>query len=267
MKQIEMGFKKALNNLSDFLNLMIQDMDSPYTITNVLSNMFKSKEFTRYTQEASMKMVTNLNKQSYRTWRQAARKGSRGREIYEALRTEMNSPVGQHVYEQVERNAEIIKTLPLDLSKKITKYIQEETIKGRRASAIAEDIKKMFPDKAKANANLIARTEVSKTQTALTRARSQNVGVNWYVWRTSEDARVRSSHRVMEGVLVRWKIPPAPELLDGKPSEGHYHAGEIYNCRCSPRPLISLDEVQWPCKVYTNGTLRKLTKKQFEEIM
>jgi SPP1 gp7 family putative phage head morphogenesis protein len=136
-------------------------------------------------------------------------------------------------------------------------------LKGRRASEIADDIRSRFSTGNKANVNLIARTEVSKTSTALTRARSEEIGLNCYIWRTSEDQRVRKSHDHMDGVIVFWRYPPSPEQLAGERSVGYYHAGEIFNCRCYPEPLISINDVQWPHKVYISGRIQSMTKSQF----
>lgn len=58
--------------------------------------------------------------------------------------------------------------------------------------------------------------------------------------------RVRKSHRIMEGVLVNWNMPPSPERLAGEKDVGNYHAGNIWNCRCYPEPLISVDDIRWP---------------------
>lgn len=44
---------------------------------------------------------------------------------------------------------------------------------------------------------------------------------NYYIWRTEEDDRVRSSHAQREGQIFAWDEPP----------EGG-HPGEDYNCRC-----------------------------------
>jgi SPP1 gp7 family putative phage head morphogenesis protein len=140
-----------------------------------------------------------------------------------------------------------------------------------RASELAEYIKSVFPEKSKANAALIARTEVSKSQTALTQARAEALGLNWYIWRTSEDSRVRSSHDFMEGVLVRWSDPPNPELLDpdfkGKKTYGKYHAGNIFNCRCYPEPVVDIDDIEFPCRVYFNGKIQNMTRNRFLEIV
>ncbi|WP_217368959.1 phage minor head protein [Brevibacillus sp. HB1.4B] len=213
-------------------------------------------------------MVTHLFSDAGRTWRQAAKHNSHGRTIYEALLREMNGPIGIAVHFQVQRNAEIIRSLPITLANQVNEHVLREVLKGTRADEIAKQIKTYFPEATKAKANLIARTEVSKTSTALTQARAESVGANWYVWRTSEDSRVRGSHKIMDGVLVKWNAPPSPEKLDGQTRTfGNYNAGEIFNCRCYPEPVIDLSLVSWPAKVYYNGSIHRMTRKQFERIM
>ncbi|WP_414859012.1 phage minor head protein [Paenibacillus elgii] len=147
-------------------------------------------------------------------------------------------------------------------------HVLSESLKGTRASDIAQQIKVLFPEKSEASADLIARTETSKASSALTRARSESMGIYWYVWRTSDDSRVRDAHALMEGVLVKWTNPPSPERLDGeKRTYGHYHCGGIFNCRCYAEPVIDLDLIAWPAKVYYGGRIQKMSRKQFESIM
>lgn len=172
--------------------------------------------------------------------------------IYEALRKELQGPIGGAVNYQIQRNAELIKSLPLDIAKQVNEHILTEAMKGTRSVNIAEQIKVFFPHESEAKANLIARTETSKTATALTQARCESVGVQWYIWRTSEDSRVRSSHKIMDGVLVNWNDPPSPEQLSGvgKPY-GRYHAGDTFNCRCYAEPIML-------CILYSLGLLMQL---------
>ncbi|MFC3768372.1 phage minor head protein [Paenibacillus sp. GCM10012303] len=251
----------------DQLEKLLIGLGDPFEIAKVIRNYTTSRRFADYAEAIATKMVTHLYSDAGRTWRQAARKNSRGRMIYEALQKELQGPLGAAVRHQIERNAAIIRSVPLDVSRQVTEHVGREVLKGTRAIDIAEQIKTYFPDVTKAKAGLIARTETSKTSTALTQARSELIGVDWYVWRTSEDTRVRSSHRIMEGVLIRWSNPPSPELLDGeRRSFGHYHAGNIFNCRCYPEPVIDLDLIQWPAKVYYGGTVQRMSRKQFEKI-
>ncbi len=103
--------------------------------------------------------------------------------------------------------------------------------------------------------------------TALTQARSENMSLAWYVWRTSGDARVRLSHRRMEGVLVAWNEPPNPEALIGVESPlGHYQAGTAPDCRCYPEPLLDLTQVRFPAKIYHAGQTQRMTRAAFAQL-
>ncbi|SFE43749.1 phage putative head morphogenesis protein, SPP1 gp7 family [Paenibacillus algorifonticola] len=236
-------------------------------ILKAIRAYFVSEQFNEYADAAAMQMVTHLFRDSGRTWRQAARENSKGRIIYEALQKEMQGPVGSQVRLLTKRNAEYIKSMPLHLAQEVNKKVLEESLKGTRASDIAEMIRKDFPHMTWVKANLIARTETSKTSTALTEARSEYIGAAWYVWNSSEDQRVRESHANMDGVLVRWSDPPSPEALVGERNYGTYPAGGTFNCRCFPSVLLDLDDVQWPARVFYGGSVQRMTRKQFERIM
>lgn len=222
--------------------------------------------FVRYAEAAAMKMVTHLFTDAGRTWRQAAKVNSQGRMIYEALQRELQGPLGGTVVAQVRRNAELIRSVPADIAREMTEHIMRRSFEGLRASDIAQELLSLYPHISEVKANLIARTETNKTATALTQSRSEMLGIRWYRWRTSEDARVRTSHRLMDKVLVAWDDPPSPEELAHERSYGHYHAGCTFNCRCYAEPLIDLDFVDWPCKVYRDGVIRVMTRKEFESI-
>lgn len=250
------------------LEELLIGLDDPFEILKTIRSFSQSKMFEAYAQATAMKMVTHLFTDAGRTWRQAARKNSRGRMIYEALRKELQGPLGGEVNALIRRNATIIKSLPLDIAQQVTEHIMKESLKGTRASSIASQIVSQFPETSKAKVGLIARTETSKTSTALTRARSQLIGADWYVWRTSQDGRVRDAHAKMSNVLVKWSNPPSPEQLDGESrTYGHYHCGDIFNCRCYPEPVIDLDLISWPARVYWGGRIQRMTRVQFEAIM
>ncbi len=267
-RRFEVQYQKALTDLGGYLQKSIEGSTDPFDIVAMLKAMLKNMTFLRYSDELAAKIVINLFRDGAKTWRYAAKENTHGRVIYDALRRELQGPVGGSVAFQIQRNAEIIKSLPLGIAKQITDYIAEESLKGRRASSIAQNIQEKLPGISRNKANLIARTEVSKTSTALTRARCENIGLDWYRWRTSGDGRVRDSHRIMNKVLVSWRDPPLPERLAGlKNPPAPYHAGDIYNCRCYPAPVISLDHVKFPCKVYRNNAITTMTRHEFESIM
>lgn len=97
-------------------------------------------------------------------------------------------------------------------------------------------------------------------------ARAKNLGLNWYVWRTCKDNRVRPSHRIMDDVLVPYSNPPAPETLIGERSQGHYHARAAIDCRCVQLPLLDPSDVRWPHKVYWGGLVQTMTLRQFRRL-
>ncbi|WP_432642909.1 phage minor head protein [Acidaminococcus sp.] len=270
--RIEAAFRRQLLVLARKIIREVGTTEDAYEIQQILESISQSKEYEKLCRSAAMKMVTGLFSDQGHTWRQAAAANSKGRIIYQALRKELQGPAGERLRELIDDTTYRIVTLPHDIGHEVAGYTARESLKGRRASDIAEEIKKMFPDKTRARAELIARTQVSITSTNLTRQRAERYGVSWYVWRAVGDARTRHSHEKMEGVLVNWDDPPAPEDLfpvlnaDGsrrKNTLGHYHAGCCPNCRCYPEPIVDLDEITFPARIYMNGRITRIGRKAF----
>ena len=184
-------------------------------------------------QTMARRMITNFNDANVKTWREAAREGSRSREIFEVLHAEImgSSNVAIAVRNRIQENANLIVTLPLNVSKEVTKFVGTKAYEGLRSTETAKILHGKISEYTRARATLIARTETSKAMTALTEARSLDNGIQWYIWRTANDGlRVRESHRLMKDVLCRFRDPPNPEGLNGEKDVGHYNAGNIYNC-------------------------------------
>ncbi|MCM1168044.1 MAG: NINE protein [Ruminococcus sp.] len=110
------------------------------------------------------------------------------------------------------------------------------------------------------------RVVTAPSQTSQIKARSKALGVGWYTWQTSQDERVRPSHKNMQGVLVNWNDPPSPEALIGEKSCGKYHAGDGNGCRCYPEPVVELKYLRFPVKVYHKGKIKKMTREEFNKI-
>jgi SPP1 gp7 family putative phage head morphogenesis protein len=211
------------------------------------------------------KAVASSNAKS---WREAAMKSYRGRQIYEALQAELKREGLVLPLEQIAiRNAELISSVPQDIAERITARAAKLRNEGKRAAEIEQDIRAWAPQLAKIRIKLIARTEIAKSSSNLTQARAQNIGLDWYQWLSSMDQRVRPSHQKMNLVLVNWNHPPDPERLIGEKSTGHpYNCGDIWNCRCSPAPLADLAEVRWPCKVHDGNRIVTMKRVEFERL-
>lgn len=211
------------------------------------------------------RMVTGVAVTNARSWREAARKSMKGKRVFEALKSELTGPVGQRFDELIEQNARKIVTLSEELSGHVSRYISRQQQRGVRASEIAETLERKIPQLKRWQIKRLARTEVSASETAVTRVRAENLGLRWYEWATSEDQRVRKAHRLLDKVLVAWSDPPAPEQLAGIPSHlGHYHAGAAPNCRCVTLPLISMDEIRWPHRIYEHGRIEWMSRADFQ---
>ena len=211
-------------------------------------------------------MVQQNSTANSRTWKQAAAKWSGGCRLYRLLQVELNgTPLGAKVARIVRANAEYIRSIPVEAARTLTGEVTRAQQAGARPATMAKMMRARFPELLKSRVNLIARTEVAKASTALTQARSEQVGADWYEWLTSEDARVRDSHKKMNGILVAWAQPPSPERLAGEPSGlGPYHAGACPNCRCTSAPMLSIDDVDWPHKVHDGSTVKRMTRAEFE---
>lgn len=269
-QRIEQQYERAINRLvSKIWELINIDPDNadPYEISRRIARLVRSKAYAEYAKAAASQMIMGVFADNGRTWRQAARANMRGAMVQRSLQRPFDTILAAALQAQIDRNVTIIKTLPQDIAADVVEYIRQQSMSGRRAGGLAPEIMAKFPEETSARAALIARTETSKTTTAITRSRAENLGINWYVWRTSDDGRVRSSHAHMDGVLVSWTDPPSPELLIGEKSYGHYHAGEIFNCRCYPEPVIRLELINWPCDVYRFGRIEKnMSRAEFERI-
>ena len=268
-KRIENEFLRSLEKLCNtFVKIAKATGSDQQKYINAMRNFQNSIEYERYITSAVKRMVTPLGISNQRTWRMAAKKAAKGKILYRSLVEELRQGGYRIMEGQIIENVSLIKTLPEDIANKVVRDIAEYVLQGKRAESIERLIVDKTNKHSRASARLIARTEVSKTSTALTKARSEQLGIQWYVWRTALDGnRVRISHQIMEGVLVNWNDPPSPEALAGEKNVGYYHAGNIWNCRCYPEPLIDIDDVHWPHKVYINGKITIMKKGDFLQLL
>jgi len=178
-----------------------------------------------WAQSVAWRMVVDVSKRDAVAW------SKHGKMIGRSLQREIASaPTGDAMRKALVRQVQLIKSIPRDAAERVQLLTLEAITKGVRASEIAAEIMRSG-EVSKSRAMLIARTEVSRTATALTQARAEFVGSTHYVWRTSKDGDVRPSHKAMEGQAVAWNDPPVLDNLRG-------HAGELPNCRCFPEPIL-----------------------------
>ena len=180
-----------------------------------------------WAQATARRMLEEVARRDERAWAQMAQTMRR------ALRQEIReAPTGQAMQKMLEEQVSLIRSIPLDAAKRV----HELTLEGLTSGARAKEIVPMIMESGSvtvARANLIARTEVARTASALTQVRAQHVGSIGYIWRTARDGRVRPCHKKLEGKYCGWDSPPIAEE-NGR----RYHAGQGPNDRCYAEPII-----------------------------
>lgn len=130
------------------------------------------------------------------------------------------------------------------ISSMATRYLEqvEEVIANAQNNALrVEEVGKQISERfgvAESHAVLIARDQVLKANADLSRERQRAVGIEEYIWSTSNDERVRSEHEELDGTRQRWDTPPVFE--DGTSG----HPGEPILCRCVAIPVLPWEGVE-----------------------
>lgn len=181
---------------------------------------------------------------------------------YISLTTSYSAYEYKTMTEAIKHNFKMIKSIPSKflevLEHKYTSTLIEQVAKGTLGRC---SFRTQLEKHGHKNAALIARTETAKLQTAILEERSTQLGSVAYIWLASNDRRTRKSHREMNGVIVFWKH--AKPELDGMVGG----AGEYPNCRCSPQPIVDIDDLtKYSYSVYDYRVHKIITMKKNELI-
>ena len=243
--------KLAVNNMQDVLN--------------ALSNVAASQKFNEF----SMKFAQALAKKGLRgqtgLWRkyyEAAKKAH-----YVGLPKTWTAFEAQIMTNAISHNFKMIKTIPDRMKEilghKYTSTLIEEVAKGELPRG---SFRRMLAQHGHKQAQLIARTETAKLQTAILENRATSLGSVAYEWLSSRDKRTRPSHREMNGVIVFWRPDSQKPLLD----KMRGNAGEFPNCRCTPQPIVDindLDKAYYKVYDYNTDKIITMSKKQLIEAL
>ena len=130
--------------------------------------------------------------------------------------------------ESIDTNVGLIKTIPRRFNEGLTKRVEKVFAESPFDQ---QALKKMLKDEYKSsgyNLRRITRDQTSKQIGALTRIRHEQLGIEGYMWLTSEDERVRPTHVNYNRKWFRWSNPPP---------EGH--PGFPIQCRCTAQAAIT----------------------------
>jgi SPP1 gp7 family putative phage head morphogenesis protein len=266
-QRLEKSYARAISNLVDKMIPKKRKAEPWEEWVRRIQERSNSEAVKKAAGSMALKMVRWVDINNARTWRVASSYSQQSRMLYQLLMQQTKGAVGVRMLKTVQENASLISSIPLEAARILTGEVLAAQQAGSRADTIAKMMRSRFPELLKSRVNLIARTETAKASTALTEARCDELGVEFYIWRTSKDKRVRDSHRKMDGVVVPWAQPPSPEALIGEASTlGRYHAGECPNCRCTQIVVLTLEDVSWPATVYWQGRLQKMKRVDFQRI-
>lgn len=205
-------------------------------------------------------------KHNPKTWQEACNQASKSNEIYKGLKKELDYSLYDNIYRKAKNSYMIMKFFPEGIPKQTVYHVINEYFKGRRPESICEDIQNKFFDISNKDMREITVTICGICSSSFDQKRSQDLGLNWYIWRTAEDQRVRKSHKKMNGVVFNFNDPPSPERLVGEPFIGEYNAGECDGCRCFAAPIVNIKFEKFPRRVYYNGKIQVMKKAEFMRI-
>lgn len=154
------------------------------------------------------------------------------------VRFQTKGKTAQRMRELVAWNMSLITTLPDRMLEDLADKLSTGLAMGMRHEEMAKFIDQMVEeagDNCEANAGLIARDQTNKMNAAFNQTRQVEVGITKYIWRTSDDERVRGEHAKLDGKEFSWEEPgPLAGTIDGRPC----HPGEDIQCRCDAIPVF-----------------------------
>jgi SPP1 gp7 family putative phage head morphogenesis protein len=132
----------------------------------------------------------------------------------------------QVVSAAVAENVSLITSIP----EKYFADVESSVMQSFRTGANTDDLVDLLQERyevSESRASLIAVDQTNKLNGQLQQVSQESLGVTRYIWRTSQDDRVRDSHQLLDGQSFSWDDPPEVG-----------HPGQDYRCRCQPEADI-----------------------------
>lgn len=139
-----------------------------------------------------------------------------------------------------EDNYSLIVSNAKNYVSKINTLTEQAVVNGFSVRKLTDNIKQATTGLTDKHCKLLARDQIGKLNGQITESQMQEIGLDLYVWSTSNDDRVRESHAMMEGLLCRWDDASVCSYDNGKtwvsrPSGAvDLHPGQDIQCRCVP---------------------------------
>lgn len=213
-------------------------LNNKQDIINALANLESSEKYQKFAEKFAKILAKKGLRGQKGTWRKFYEAAKKSR--YIALPKTWSAFEAQVMTNAISHNFTMIKSIPQRmkeiLNHKYTSTLIEEVAKGALPRG---SFRNMLAKHGHKQATLIARTETAKLQTAILENRATSLGSICYIWRSSRDRRTRKSHQEMNNVIVFWRPNSDKPKLDNMQG----NAGEFPNCRCTPQPIVDIDDL------------------------
>ncbi|WP_151713380.1 phage head morphogenesis protein [Acinetobacter bereziniae] len=230
-RKVEIKYGRQLRQIATYIDSIIKgfDIENQSTYPLIISALRRYAEtLDEWAFSAAGRVLTDVALRDEKTWLIYAKDMSKG--VRDQIR---NTDIGVVYQQLLSEQVSLIKSLPLNAANRVQDLASRALIEGIRSEEIVGLIM-ATGQVTKSRAKTIARTEVSRASSLFTQVRAKDLGSEGYIWRTSEDHDVRTSHKAMNGKFVAWENPPSLDNMVG-------HAGCLPNCRCYPEPVIPDD--------------------------
>ena len=145
----------------------------------------------------------------------------------------------------IKENVELIKNVSSQCLTNIESIVYDGMTSGEGWADIQKGLYHQ-DEIASRRVKLIARDQTAKATEAIEELTQRENGIKYFMWRTMEDERVRSSHRLLDGKIYKWgdEQNRLPVISTERGREIHGYPKQAIQCRCVPLPLIFLEGYQ-----------------------
>jgi len=142
----------------------------------------------------------------------------------------------ERMTEELTENLELgIKGFVADRLPTLRHMVEENLARGGRTDLLAKKLQAEFGF-AQRKAEFLADHETGLLVSKYRQHRYESLGVQEYIWSTSNDERVRPDHKALNGRRFSFMNPPIVDRATGRRG----NPGEDYRCRCVAQPILNL---------------------------
>ncbi len=199
-EQINKGLKNVLGEVGDQVEQAVDDLDLSEGLDKVIAGL-------------QMQTIKAMDAIGVKYTLTAGQRETIKKEYTDNMKLYIRGWADEH-----------IKTLRQD--------VQENAMQGFRFGRLKDTLEYRYGT-SKNKAEFLAQQETSLFMAKFRQQRFLDAGVNFYVWQTVGDRKVRKDHQDLNKRIFQFGDPPVVDVATGRRGE----PGEDYRCRCIARPV------------------------------